>query len=232
MSVWLTIPSKRPEAEARPILDLWTARGYKIALCRDEGEAIACDHLESILPYPGYACAVNALAKQVLENDPACDWIVIGGDDVEPDLVHTADEIARECTEHFKGTFGIMQPVGHAWGDRQGPYIRRVCGSAWIGREWCQRANQGRGPLFPEFKHMYVDECLQEVAVQLGVLWQHEELKQIHRHWGLPKEGERLAPRDRMPEFLEKWNTPEHWRESKAILDRLKANGFKECLPL
>jgi hypothetical protein len=245
VSVWLCIPSKRPPAEALPLLNMWTLRGYRVALFRDHsdlqigtqfgpGGSFPPDPIIEMvdLRYPGYAQAVNLLADTILRNDPACDWIVIGGDDVEPDLAHTADEIAFECTRHFSGTFGIMQPIGHKWGDRQGPYIERVCGSAWIGREWCQRANQGRGPLFPEFEHMFVDQALQEVAVHLGVLWQHEGLNQIHRHWGLPKPGERLAPRDRMPAFLEKWNTPEHWNKSKTILDRLRKNGFKECLPI
>ena len=50
----------------------------------------------SLCDYPGYARAVNDLAFAVLEQDPSCDWIVAAGDDTEPDMTKTADEIAAE----------------------------------------------------------------------------------------------------------------------------------------
>ncbi len=105
-------------------------------------------------------------------------------------------------------------------------YIDRICGSAWLGREFCKRANQGRGPLHPDFYHMHVDECLYEYAKMLGILWQRRDLTHFHNHWGLDGDSRK------MPEFLRKVNTPEHWNESKAILDKLKAEKFASCLPL
>jgi hypothetical protein len=192
-----------------------------------------------------------------MRNDLQADWFVTGGDDVLPDPNHSAEEIARQCSEHFGectdisdsgsigtlikwGTFGVMQPTGHRYGeDPTNPnpalrtaYIDRVAGSPWMGRSWCERINQGKGPLWPEFQHMHVDEALRAVAVKLGVYWERPDLIHFHNHWGLPHEGEKHGQASRMPEHLKKWNTPEHWRESKAILDRLKSEDFKSCLPL
>ncbi|HXI40290.1 MAG TPA: hypothetical protein VNH83_09935, partial [Bryobacteraceae bacterium] len=150
--------------------------------------------------YPGYATVVNELAKIVLEDDPECDWIVAAGDDTLPDPNKRADEIAWECSSFFLrypathmeiqniaglgdigintvygDTFGVMQPTGDAWEDNhpgEKRLIRRVAGSPWLGREWCLRANQGKGPLWPKFFHMFAAETLQCVATKLGVFWQ------------------------------------------------------------
>lgn len=223
MSVWLCIPSKRPPEEANPVLNLWRERGYKIALCRDEGEnSVACDLSESILPYPGYAAATNLLIEEVLKRDPLCYWMVIGGDDVEPDLSRQQWEISAECLEHFQGTFGVMQPTGDRWGEENGSaYSDRVCGSAWIGRDFALRVNGGRGPLWPEYRHMYADEELQCVAQKYGVLWQRRDLIQIHRHWA----RERADVAD-MPEFLREANSQEHWKQYGDLFRQRKAAGF------
>jgi len=268
MSVWYCIPSARPPEEAEPVLKRWREQGYNIALWLDGDERksyYVADTLYEEGLYPGYARAVNYLIAQVMRLEAAdtspikgehADWFVTGGDDVICDLTKRAEEIARECSEHFRKyvpwvtgvarpdltheTFGVMQPTGHRFGEDptnpnsalRSAYIDRVAGSPWMGREWCKRANQGKGPLWPEFQHMHVDECLREVAVKLGVYWERPDLIHFHQHWGLPREGERHGQAERMPEHLKKWNTPEHWRESKAILDRLKAEDFKSCLPL
>ncbi len=157
-------------------------------------------------------------------------------------------------------TFGVMQPTGDPWSDNhpgEKRLIRRVAGSPWLGREWCERANKGRGPLWPGgltclgcrgegigckecdwtgktkgFYHMFADETLQCVATQLGVFWQREDLTHHHEHWGRPKPGERMGHRANMPAFLEKANSEEEWNRSKAEFERLKADGFKECMPL
>lgn len=113
-----------------------------------------------------------------------------------------------------------------------GAYIDRVAGSPWIGREFARRMYQGNGPYWPAFEHMYVDEHLMCVAQKLGVFWQRSDLIHYHQHWGRPRPGENMAPSDRMPEFLKKANSPEHWRKSKAIFDQLKAGGFSEALDL
>jgi hypothetical protein len=246
MSVWYCIPSKRSPQEAEKVLKLWRERRYKIALWRDAwGDWRNYDLVDYPVagPYPGYAQSVNTLALDVLKDHPDCDWIVTGGDDVEPDLNHSAEEIARQCLDYFSdphynmwmdcenkwdaSTFGVMQPSGDRWGDRQGAYIDRVCGSPWMGREWCLRINQGRGPLWPNFKHMFVDECLQAVATKLGVLWQRRDLIHYHHHW-----ARKRGMSEDMPDFLAGINTQQHWKESKAEFERLKASNFEECMPL
>src|SRR6185436_16365398 len=172
---------------------------------------IDCDFLASS-EYQGYAAAVNRLAREVLALDPQADWITTGGDDTEPEPNKTAEEIARECTEHFSGTFGVMQPTGDRYGESdqsrlrwpEAPaYIDRIAGSPWLGREWCRRAHQGQGPIHPKFFHMFEDEALLEYAKMLGGFWQRWDLTHFHQHWG------RGGP-SAMPEFLRHVNTRKH----------------------
>lgn len=108
MSVWLTIPSARPPAEADVALSKWRAQGYQIALWRDsEFDYCRSDNAGSAeigAPiYPGYARAVNELISLVMSVDQAAEWFVIGGDDTLPDPDHTADEIAEQCRVRFTG---------------------------------------------------------------------------------------------------------------------------------
>lgn len=110
MSVWLTIPSARPPAEAEKCLALWRKQGYRIALWRDMPAWDApsdppCELMHVEPMYPGYAEAVNRLISQVMALDPHAEWFVTGGDDVEPDLNHTADEIAGQCSGYFRGLY-------------------------------------------------------------------------------------------------------------------------------
>jgi hypothetical protein len=262
MSVWLCLPSARLPEEANKVLRLWRTQGYKIALWRDSvalSDQLICDAL-LFGEYPGYAEAVNRLVKLVLHDEPECQWIVTAGDDTQPDLAHSAEQIAMECSMHFaelhagpdaapgvglsvksleagiRGinhrTFGVMQPTGHRWGDKDGAYIDRVAGSPWMGREWCLRVNQGNGPLWPEYYHMGVDQELQEVAIKLGVFWQRPDLIHLHQHWGLPKPGERMGQQSNMPDFLKKANSLEHWNTYKKLFHDRKANGFPGHEPL
>lgn len=149
MSVWYAIPSKRPTGEVEPLLRLWRERGYRIALfvdwnppgtpletreakgeimLRGGGRFAPSEPGRTYAPdwnhYPGYAVACNSLIEQILHKDPDAEWIVTGGDDVEPDPNKTAEQIARECSEYFLqharfapgDTFGVMQPTGDRWG--------------------------------------------------------------------------------------------------------------------
>jgi hypothetical protein len=271
MSVWYCIPSKRPPEEAEKCLKLWRERGYKIALWLDnptgEGKegfatkntrwawdiwqrrtnAPDCDLIASAEKYPGYAAAVNQLIRIVLcEALPIskdAEWLVTGGDDVEPDANHSAEEIARQCSEYFDvpsaarfdtPTFGVMQPTGDRYGaderhlgERGSAYIDRVCGSPWMGREFCRRMYGGRGPLCEEYFHMGEDEELQAVAMKLGVLWQRADLIHFHRHWARKNKS-----RDDMPKFLERANSPEEWQKYKQIFAERKAAGFPGHEPL
>ena len=260
MSVWFAIPSARPEAEVLPIIECWQNFGYKVALVRDEllPNGIA-DYQVSFKPYLGYAVSVNHLAKEILKRDPHCQWVCTGGDDTLPDPNKTADEIAFECGRHFGelhqeyrmepivhggtnqtarsgearmpwSTFGVMQPTGDRFA--QGS-IDRIAGSPWMGREWCLRANGGAGPLWPEFTHCFVDECLQRTAQKLGVFWQRRDL--IHMHMHFMRQSEDInspATRTAIPPHLVRWNSRAHWDEMQAIFKRLEAQDFAPCMPL
>lgn len=254
-NAWLTIPSARPAAEIAPRLQRWRERGYKIALWRNgphRHEGVQADMQIISRDYEGWGYSINALIRSVCAEHPDAAWFVGGGDDTDPDPTKTADEIARECSIHFApiekhntgndvygfpGTFGVMQPTGDRWGENEPwaratfpdapAYIDRICGSPWIGREFARRMNQGRGPFWPEFYHMFSDECLQEVAKKLGVLWQRRDLTHHHDH-------PRRDGVARTPDFAAGTGIygTEEWQKSKAIFERLKASGFAECMPI
>ena len=139
MSVWFAIPSKRPVAEAQRCIDRWRQLGYCVAAWRDDGDGPVECEFQHWGDYPGYAEAVNHLCRCVLEIAPETAWIVTGGDDLRPDASRDPGAIARECTAHFGGTFGVMQPTGDNWGAGHPPdgkpYAARVCGSPWLGAE-------------------------------------------------------------------------------------------------
>lgn len=229
MSVWYCIPSARPRVEANLALSQWRERGYKIALWRDTDDDAPICNLLLFGAYPGYPKAVNALVKEVLALDPEYHWIAIGGDDTYPDN-HTPGDIARECTEHFGGTFGVMQPTGDRWADGS---IDRICGSPWLGREFCERMYGGKGPLCDEYRHMFADEELFELAVKLDVLWQRRDLTHFHNHFCRVENAvDWDKGRATMPEFLREANSQEHWRKYKALFASRKAAGFPGYEPL
>lgn len=238
MNIWYAIPSARPAAEANAMLDQWRRLGYRIAVYLNPVSRMS--EIDANLKiatedYHGYGRAVNDLVRVILEKDPDAEWIVTGGDDIQPDLAHTAQAIGEQCARHFNGTFGVMQPTGDRWGvgepgpwPRDSAYIDRICGSPWMGREFCRRINGGRGPMREEFRHMFVDEAMQEIALKYGLLWQRRDLIHYHRHWAR-KPGTEMSM---CPDFLMAVNTPEHWRESRELFNRLKAAGWPESDPI
>ena len=176
---------------------------------------------------------MNFLAAFVLDKFKECDWLVIGADDLLPDPLKTADEIARELSDWRADTFGVCQPTGDlSFGDATGPYAERVAGSPFVGRQFCERINQGKGPLREEYFHMGADEELQAVATKLGMFWQRRDLTHEHRHWGRPRPGEKYGQRSRMPAFLERANSPTEWAKYKRIFAERKAKGFPGSEPL
>ncbi len=253
MSVWLTIPSARPLLEAHPVLEKWRSRGYNLAIWRDPGQASGIPGLAIEAPYPGYAQAVNGLVARVMDLDPDAEWFVAGGDDTEPDPAHTAEEIAAQCNSYFTlqqmradsspNTFGVMQPTGDRF---DGGSIDRICGSPWLGREFCRRINQGRGPLWPEYKHMFVDEELQHAAIKYGVLWQRPDLIHLHHHFArasahlnsravaVSEGGVTLYGGDKKPRpvFLDEANSGSHWAKYKGLFLERKRAGFPGSEPL
>lgn len=159
-----------------------------------------------------------------------------------PDAAAGVDLSVKSIGAALRGleqsTFGVMQPTADRWGEdpnaanpkHRSAYIDRVCGSAWIGREFARRINQGRGPLWPEYFHMSVDRELQGVAQKYGVLWQRPDLTHFHQHWGRPKPGERIGHASNMPAFLKKAN--EGMTESEKLCDQRERDGFPGSEPL
>ena len=185
-------------------------------------------HVEPM--YPGYAEAVNRLISQVMALDPHAEWFVTGGDDVEPDLNHTADEIAGQLTAHFAGTFGVMQPTGDRFASGS---IDRIAGSPWIGREFARRMYGGNGPYWHEYTHMFVDEEIQCVAEKYGVFWQRRDLIHLHQHFMRENAHlESMAVKRDIPPHLMEANSPEHWKKYQAIFKARKAAGFPGSEPL
>jgi len=261
MSVWVVCPSARPPEYLEKWDAAWRAKGYKIALWRDQndwgGRFADITQWSAVRQpdpgYPGYAIAVNFLVKLLLGFDETFEWAVIAGDDIFPDPNKSAEEIAAECRQHFVevwktgslgsgdgATFGVMQPTGDRFGEERnakdpamrGAYIDRVCGSAWVGREFCARINRGRGPLWPEYTHQFVDEELQNIAIKYGVLWQRRDLTHYHDHWGRPKPGETMGDMRNMPEFLKEANTQEHWRKYRNLFETRRNASFPGSDPL
>lgn len=117
--------------------------------------------------------------------------------------------------------------------------IDRICGSPWMGREFCRRMYHGAGPLYHGYFHNFADEELQCVARKLGVLWQRRDLTQEHRHWATkqPKSATHTGIAGdvrNMPEWARKINDPQQsdWDRSKALFARRKAAGFPGHEPL
>lgn len=219
MSVWYCIPSARPAAEVEKAMAWWRFRGYKVALFRDE-DAKDVPGVRNIHgKYLGYAKAVNLLARIVLADDPDCGWVVTGGDDILPDPCKSADEIARECEVYFGGTLGVMQPTGdrHLEEADGRCAAERVCVSPWLGRDWCERGYNGRGPLCEEYFHFFVDEDLHNVATRLGLLWHRVDICQHHNFWG-------RTPGNPRPEHLKR--AAAQWKEARDLFFARKAAGF------
>lgn len=258
MSVWFCIPSKRPLKEANACLEAWRDMGYGVAILRElkDGRPACANVCLPTVQYLGWARSVNLLIASTMAYEENVEWFVTGGDDYYPDRHKRAAEIASECrviaaalyTRHFRqgpgdfyprGTFGVMQPTGDTWSDRHGRIIERICGSPWMGREFCRRMYHGGGPLYNGYYHNFADEELQNVAQMLGVFWQRPDIVQEHRHWATkqPKSATHTGlPGDvrNMPEWARKINDPHDsdWERSKALFAKRKASGFPGHEPL
>lgn len=205
--------------------------------------------------YHGWGASIDRIISGVVKFDPQADWFVGGGDDTDPDPIKTADQITNQLSAYFLNlhgkinprlsmdgafirrfeTLGVMQATGDRWGENEPwlraqfpdapAYIDRICGSPWIGREFARRMNQGKGPFWPEYFHMFADEELQCVAQRMGVLWQRRDLTHHHEHPrrdGVP----------RTPDFAGEIYSSEHWQASKLLFDSRKNAGFpgSECI--
>lgn len=215
--VFFAIPSCNPDRCADTFAR-WKARGYSTAVLVDGqiGAPPNADVAVRVPAYPGYGASVNILCHLL----DGCDWIITGGDDVWPDPNKTAEQISAECTEHFAGTLGVMQPAGDAYGALAD---KSAAVSPWLGREFRRRVNQGRGPYHEEYRHFYDDTELTAVAAKLNCLWWRDDLAQFHDHW--------IRRGEPTPAHLVKWN--ERPPVSRAIFERRRMENFPghELLP-
>jgi hypothetical protein len=208
--VWYAVPSARPVAEAQACFDAWRDMGYATAATRKRPD-LNVDRLACLPEYPGLWVATNYLAKLVLDEDPECQIVVTGGDDVWPDTTKRADQIADEFVAHFRGTLGVMQPTKDLPPGHSG-----LAWSPWFGREWCRRAFGGRGPAEPAFWHYYGDLAIAQAAWRHDVWWERPDLKHTHRNW-----KELRVPRP--PHLAE---ARDRWQADKDLYTRLAAAGF------
>jgi hypothetical protein len=217
LEIWYVIPSANPSRAAQ-CLEAWKNLGYKTACILDEGMSkVQCDKLTTIKPYPGYFTTVNNAAKSLLATTQA-DIIVTGGDDMFPHAALTAQVIGEQFFERFPEGFGVMQPVG----DKAIPGVENICGSPWMGRDFCERSYGGNGPFWHDYYAYFGDQELKEVAEQWSVLWQRDDLTQIHLHWARPG-GPQKQPYQHHNET--------YWERDKAIHAQRAAQQFpgSEC---
>ena len=223
MATWFCIPSIRPDGGSLP---LWKARGYKLAVFRDNGAPRLPFEADIVIHdgYISYPKAVNLLIRLAAYMEPQAQWFVVAGDDIDPDPQHDPQVIADQCTAQFNGTFGVMQPTGDRWciDDRGTCSSERVCDSPWIGREFALRSYKGPGPFCEEYFHFFVDEELHCVATKLGVLWHRRNIFQVHHHWS---REHRERPAHLHPARLD-------WNKSKHFFIQRKAAGFPGYEPL
>lgn len=249
MSVWLTVPSIRPPAEAKACFDKWRALGYKIAVLR-QGEPIEADLVIPTGEYLGWARSTNILAREVLRRDNTAWWCVGGGDDYCPDPRLESRIISSDLNGYFQqlhpesmsrlfvGSYGVAQPTGDRWGDcesarqtfgqNRGAVIDRVAGSPWMGREWCERAYLGNGPMWDGYHHIYADEELQAVAEAQGVYWQRPDLTQFHDH---PARKSEAGFGEYNKGHLAPLYSEAAWAEGRKMFEDRKSKGFPGSEP-
>lgn len=209
------LPSANPE-QAHKHLPNWVRRGYRVIIGQDRVRFDPPPGVEVVVlgsSYAGYARSVSLLISGAIPRDVPV--VVFGGDDMDPDPVLTAQEIARQYVERFPNLDGIMQPVGDPMDG-----TRRICGSPWVGREWLDNANNGAGPFHLGYPHFYADEELFDVSSVTGKLWQREDLTHYHDHWT------RRGARNEIHDLLQPT-----WDSSKALYQQRRAARFPGAIP-
>ena len=234
--VWYCIPSARHDGGT---LRNWRKMGYKVAVQRAPNAPILpADAFDMVIsrPYESYTKAVNLLCRTVCVEWPDTLICVTGGDDIYPDPTHSPFDIQKDFiamirkaklkagqeidADLFYGMYGVMQPTGDRWASDD-TRSDRIAYSPWLGRDWILKANQGQGPLHPDYFHFYEDEHLQNAAIKQGVFWQRPDLTQYHDHW--TRNG------SKRPDFLIEADNQAN--KDKQLFERHKANGFAESFP-
>lgn len=214
--VFYAIPTANP-AQCGETFARWRSLGYRTAALVDgeTPEPANCDLCVRFERYGGYGWSVNRLCERL----PDADWIVTGGDDTLPEPGLPPAVIAAQCAEHFRGTFGVMQPTGDPWLNH---CIKHFAGSPWMGREFRRRIRLGTGPYDERYFHYFDDCALKAYATKHAGYWERPDLAQVHEHW--TKRGiER-------PDYLK----PKASREpiSRMLYQRELAAGFPGSEPL
>lgn len=221
-TIWLGMPSANIEM-ARKTFPVWRHFEYKIAvICPDklksEYEPIV-DLLfteSEVGGYQGWPKSVNFISNK-LKN---VDVVIAAGDDMFPDKNFTAYDLRRQFFDHFKGTFGVMQPYGDKFGSMACPECEQICGSAWLGKDFRNKINRGKGPMWEEYWHMYADTELYQVAKKHNCLLVRDDLVQYHEH--------RLRGTHGFVPKIPAGNTA----KAKEIYDRRKSQNFPGTEPL
>lgn len=205
--VFYAIPTDNPD-KCTETFAKWRAMGYGTAALVD-GDAMApgnADLVVRVLKYRGWPWATNRLCQELVAST-STEWVIAGGDDMDPDPNIRAEDIAAQCATHFGGTGGVMQPTGDPWGiDASGRCAaERICGSPWLGRSFILSRV---GAVFNEnYRHFFADEQLHDELINTGLLWQRKDLSHFHRHWN--RTGEARPPHS--------WQESPTWAHDEAV---------------
>ena len=220
--VWLALPSANIEMASKTF-PVWRQKGYKIAavvpdrLSDQYSSLVDLMVLESkIGGYQGWPKSVNHLSKLLSDYE----IIIAAGDDMYPDSDYEAHQLRLQFVRHFGGTFGVMQPYGDKFGSMACDTCEQICGSAWLGKEFRERINQGKGPMWEEYWHMWADTELYQVATKYNCLWIRGDLKQYHEH------------RIRGTHTFRPTIPPGNTKQAETIYRNRKANNFPNSEPL
>jgi hypothetical protein len=187
MTTWFCIPSaNRPVAFAT--LPIWREQGYRVAVQLDPDQppypSSVCD-LQFHRPYRGWAEAVNFLMREILDSEPDCTLLVTGGDDVTPDLRHTAPQIEEIFYERFPDGYGVMQPAAPipTAGKQDRGRGHKFAWSPFVGPRFAALSYRGKGPLHPGYFHCFADTELLEVAKMQGCWFPNDALTHDHLYF-------------------------------------------------
>lgn len=210
-------------------LPKWVERGYEVVVSQDRYRFELPEGVQLMPPtrdfYVGWPRSVNELVRFNRPIDDPYSTAVLyvaAGDDMRPDPVLTAQQMAERYFARFPDGLGVMQPTGDDWSDSQGRIAERICGSPIFGTAWAARAYGGRGPLWDGYFNFYADEELLNVAKKLGLLWQDPGTSHYHDH----------VSRTGKPNPVTWAVTNARWDEDKRLFEQRRDAGWPNSDPL
>jgi hypothetical protein len=258
MNTWLCVPSARAPHETT--FSRWKDMGYKIAVFRDIGAPLIPEADYVIVgEYPGYSQATNRLCKEVLAKDPQCDWVVGGGDDVEPDPNKTADDIAAECSNHFYCAVELAYPPSRPpWSDIPIPSLGGSGKEAPSWKRWSTfGVMQPTGDPWRDVKGRIIEriagspwmgrEFCRRMYQGQGPFWPEyahcfgdEELQNVAQKLGVFWQRPDLThyhhhwsrKSEIIPAHLAEATSRVHWVRFKALFEARRAAGFPGSEPI